>query len=248
MATGSFNLSMQQFLIDSVHGMNEQGYFYSQDFDLDLNSVSVVSPDSLKHLQAGRIRIITKDSLIEAENIHLFKTDNPGQLRTMSNKRQSLTFEFSLHKLYLTGLNHKKLFLEKILKANQIVIDNPSLSLKTTNNQQPEGPPELTQLLKTNKFVHTFEIGRCLVRKGALSYDGEEDRRASYFSLKDIEFAVVRAVVHIPEKGIHDGLIQFDSLQLKVFPLRAVIADSTYALEARSLEVHSYHQYHHQGN
>ena len=240
LATSRFDLSMQQFLIDSVHGMNEQGYFYSHDFDLDLHAVSVVSPDSLKHLQADRIHIATPDSLIEAENIHVFKSAGPLQVNFPSNRRQSITLEFSLRKLQLTGLNHKKLFLEKILKANQIVFDNPSLFLKTSNNQQPEGPPEETQLLKTNKFVRTFEIGRCLVRKGAFSYDGEEDRKASYFSLKDIEFALVNATVHIPEKGLHDGLIKFDSLQLKVFPLRAVIADSAYAMEARSLEVHSY--------
>ncbi|MCX6303692.1 MAG: DUF748 domain-containing protein [Bacteroidetes bacterium] len=240
LATSSFDLSMEDFLIDSVHGMNEQGYFYSRDFDLRLQSVSIVSPDSLKHLRADLVHIATRDSLIEAENIRVFKSAGPGQVSPGLNRRQSLALEFSLRKFQLTGLNHKKLFLEKILKANQIVLDNPSLYLKTSNNLQPEGPPEESRLLVADKFVRTFEIGRCLVRKGALSYDGGEDRKASYFSLKDIDFAVVGATVHIPEKGVHDGVIKFDSLRLKVFPLRAVIADSTYALEARSLEVHSY--------
>jgi len=239
-ASSSFDLSMQQFLIDSVHGMNEQGYFYSHDFDLDLHAVSVVSPDSLKYLQADRVHINTSDSLIEADNIRVFKTAGPLQYNAPSIRRKSITFEFSLRKLQLTGLNHKKLFLEKILKANQMVFDNPALFIKTSNNLQPEGPPEESRLLITDKFVHTFEIGRCLVRKGAFSYDGAEDRKATYFSLKDIDFAVMNANVHIPETGLHDGLIKFDSLQLKVIPLRAVIADSTYALEARSLEVHSY--------
>ncbi|MEI7500501.1 MAG: hypothetical protein WCK84_08620 [Bacteroidota bacterium] len=239
-ASAEFNLVMQDFLIDSVHGMNRQGYFYSRDFDLDLKSVSIFSPDSLKHLQAGSVHIVTKDSLIEAVNVRIFNSAKPLQFNSPLNKWQSLTFEFSLKKLYLTGLNHKKLFLEKTLKANQIVFDNPFLSLKTTDNQQSERTPEETQLIKTNKFVHFFEIGRCLVRKGAFSYDGEEDRKASYFFLKDIDFAVVNASVHIPERGLQNGLIKFDSIQLKVVPLRAVIADSSYALEARSLEVHSY--------
>ncbi|MEI7897122.1 MAG: hypothetical protein WCJ26_08805 [bacterium] len=240
LATSSFDLTMEQFLIDSVHGMNEQGYFYSRDFDLGLQSVSVVSPDSLEHLTAGGVRIITRDSLIEAENIRMYHTADPVIFNARAKRKHPVTVEFSLRRLQLTGLNHKKLFLEKILKASQIVLDNPSLSLKANNSLRPQGPPEETQLLKTEKFVRAFEIGRCLVRKGAFSYDGEEDRKATYFSLKDIEFSVVDAAVVIPDKGMHNGLIRFDSLQLKVIPLRAVIADSTYALEARSLEVNSY--------
>jgi hypothetical protein len=239
-ATSIFDLSMQQFLIDSVHGMNEQGYFYSHDFDLELQSVVVISPDSLKTLRADRIHVATIDSLIEAENIRVLNLARPLPDHSRSDGRSSMTFEFSLRKLHLTGLNHKKLFLEKILKANQIVLDRPSLFLKTSGSLQAGEPPEESQLIKTNKFVRTFEIGRCLVRKGAFSYDGEEDRKASYFSLRDIDFALVSAMIHIPEQGMHDGLIKFDSLQLKVIPLRAVIADSSYALEARSLEVHSY--------
>jgi hypothetical protein len=231
---------MQQFLIDSVHGMNEQGYFYSQDFNLDLHSFSVVSPDSMKYLQAGRVHIITQDSLIEAENIRVDQSAEPLVFNSRVKRLHPMTLAFTLRKLRLTGLNHKKLFLEKVLKASQIVLDDPALSVKANNSLRPAGPPEATQLLKNESFVHTFEIGHCLVRKGAFSYDGEEDRKASYFSLKDIEFSVVDATVQIPEPGIHEGLIKFDSLKLKVFPLRAVISDSTYALEARSLEVQSY--------
>jgi hypothetical protein len=240
LATSSFNLAMHQFLIDSVQRMNQQGYFYSRDFNLDLNAVSVISPDSLKYLQADRVMINTKDSLIEADNINIFETASPMRFISPAKKRQILSFEFSLHKLHLTGLNHKKLFLDKILKANQIVFDRPLLSLKTSGKKQSAGSTEETQLLKTTTFMHTFEIGHCIVRKGSFAYNREGDHRASFFSLKDIDFALVNAAVHIPDEGIHDGLIKFDSLQLKVIPLRAVIADSAYALEARSLEVHSY--------
>jgi len=239
-ATSSFDLSMQQFLIDSVHGMNEQGYFYSRDFDLALQSVSINSPDSLKKLQADRVRIITADSLIEADNIRFVKSADPVLFNARLKRRSSQDFEFSLTKLQLTGLNHKKLFLEKILKANEIILDHPSVFVKTGNSIRPAGPPEQAQLMQAQEYIHTYEIGRCLVKKGAFSYDGEGDRKATYFSLKDIEFTLTDATVHVPESGQHDGLIKFDSLRLKVIPLRAVIADSTYALEARSLEVHSY--------
>jgi len=240
LASSSFDLIMQQFLIDSVHGMNKQGYFYSSDFDLDLQSVLIVSPDNLKQLQAERVRIVTKDSLIEANNISMVKGASPLGNISHRNRRQSLNFEFSLQKLQLTGLNHKKLFIEKILKANTIIFEHPSLIMKTSNNDFQEGPITETQLLKTNKFIKTFEIGQCIVKKGAFSYNGDADRNASSFSLKDIDFEVIAANVQLPQKGIHVGSIKFDSINLNVLPLRAVIADGAYDLEAGSLKVNSY--------
>jgi len=240
LAAGSFDLTMHEFLIDSVHGMNQQGYFYSTDFDLDLRELSIVSSDSLSHLHSGRVHIATPDSMIEAEDIQFFKTADPLQFNTRPDKRQSLTFDFSLKKLQLTGLNHKKLFLEKVVKANSILLEYPALRLKSANNLRPEGPMQASQLLTTDNFIRTLEVGRCRVRKGSLFYDGQEDRKASYFSLKDIDFTLVNAGLQIPERGKGNGVIKFDSLQLKVFPLRAVMADSTYVVEAQSLEVHSY--------
>ena len=68
-ASGSFNLTMQHFLIDSVQGMNQQGYFYSKDFDLDIHTAALDSPDSLRHFRAEQIHIATVDSLIEAFNL-----------------------------------------------------------------------------------------------------------------------------------------------------------------------------------
>ena len=44
----------------------------------------------------------------------------------------------------------------------------------------------------------------------------------------------------MPDKGKYNGLIRFDSMQISVFPFRAVVADSTYLLECQRLEIHSY--------
>ncbi|MCX6277790.1 MAG: DUF748 domain-containing protein [Bacteroidetes bacterium] len=233
--SAGFNLTMHQFLIDSVHGMNSQGYFYSADFDLDLRLLAVVSTDSLRQFKADRIHIITADSLIEAENLQIIKTAAPSKPGI-----QSLSAVFSLDHLHLSGLNHKKLFLDKALIADLIILDNPQLRLKSEARIPFQGTKPITDTSGQNTFIRSFEIGRCIVNKGDFFYDGQEDRLASYFSMKDIDFSIVNARIKLPVKGNHDGMIRFDSLQLKVFPLRAVIADSTYSLEASSLDVRSY--------
>ncbi len=239
-AGARFDLDMQQFLIDSVHGLNQQGYFYSRDFSLDLRGVTLTSPDGMRHLKIWHAKVITTDSLIEAEEISFDKAGGPGYIAAGYEGRPPVSIDFTLQKLRLTGLNHRKLFLDKVLKANVISLEEPSLRLKTENNPLPEGPAEETALLHTDKFIRDFEVGRMVVRHGAFSYDGLENRKASYFSLKDVDFGLLNARVHLPLKDKKDGLISFDSLQLKVFPFRAVFADSNYALECRELDVHSY--------
>jgi hypothetical protein len=236
--SGTFDLLMKDFRIDSVTGMNQQGYFYSRDFDLDILSARFHSPDSLKQGQAERIHIATADSLIEAFNISFQKAASKEPLS--GKKMQSLDVSFSLKKLLLSGLNHKKLFLDKIVRANVILLEKPVLRVKAESEQKVgagtmHSGPEIAR-----DFIHRFEIGRMIVRQGSMSYDGYEDRVASYFSLRDVDFGVLNAVVNLPEKGQQEGLIRFDSLQLSVFPFRAVVADSTYAIECRSLDIHSY--------
>ena len=239
-ASGSFDLIMQGFRIDSLHGLNQEGFFYSRDFELDLQALKYNSPDNLYHFQADRVHIATPDSMIDATNVSFFKTVGPLHVETANDKLQSLTIDFFLNRLHLTGLDPKRLFLEKVLKANLIILENPSLRTKTENNPIPEGPTEFSNLRSPRDFIRSFEISRLMVKKGSFSYDGYEDRRASYFSLKDIDFALLNAMVKIPIKDVTPGMIRFDSLQLSVFPFRAVLSDSTYALQCQSLVVHSY--------
>ncbi len=238
LVSGNFNLTMNQFLIDSLHGMNQQGYFYSTDFDLDVRTLKVESSDSSKLFTVGSIHVNTSDSLIEAENLHVIRRTQNQDPAVAHAGNEGLSVDFVLKKLHLTGLNHKRLFLENVLKADLIILEDPNLRLRSGGKAERRAPVADTNIQR--EIIRSFEIGKCVVNKGTFSYDGTEDRRASYFSMKDIDFSIVNATVRLPEKGNHNGLIQFDSLQLKVFPLRAVLADSTYAFEVASLNVGSY--------
>ncbi len=238
--SAAFDLQMLVLQIDSAHGMNKQGYFYSRDFNLDVRSLSYRSPDSLNHFRSERLHIVTRDSLIEAWELHYMKTPKPFSGELQVETKPMLSIDFSLKKLYLTGLDHKKMFFEKTLKARDILFDSPGLILKTEKSVSDYPPVVGPVFKKQSDEIHRFEIASLKVRKGAFSYDGYEDRKSSYFSLKDIDFSVLGARVQIPSTKGGDGLIRFDSLQLSVFPFHAVVADSAYALECASLKVHSY--------
>lgn len=239
-ATSHFDLEMQQFLIDSAHGLNQQGYFYSRDFKLNMYSLALMSPDGLKQIKVKRLAVTTVDSLIEAEEISLRKMSGPVEIASNQNTQMPLEFDFYLKRIRLTGLNHRRLFLEKILMANTIILEQPILRLKTENNGSIDETTEETELIRPKKFIRDFEIGRLSVKQGSVSYDGLENRKATYFSFKDIDFNLINARVHVPEKGKRDGLIRFDSLQLRILPFRAVIADSNYAVECKEVDIHSY--------
>ena len=239
-ASSGFNLSMYDFVIDSVHGMNKQGYFYSRDFDLNLRSVSLASPDSLSLFRADSVHIVTRDSVITAYQVQLFKSPRPIFFNASSPKQQVFSIGFSLRQLSLSGLNHRKLFLEKILRANEIIVDDPAVVLKSQGVVHPIGPVEESSIMAGGDFIRTYEIGNCVIRQGDFSYDGQEDRKSTTFSLKDVDFTIKNALVHIPRKGMNDGKIRFDSLRLSVLPIKAVISDSAYMLEVKSLRFHSY--------
>lgn len=234
-----FDLSMQDFMIDSLHGMNQQGYFYSRDFDLNMRSVSFNSPDSLNRFEADSIHIVTKDSVITAYRLSFHKIPKPDTRAGLARKPQ-VTIGFNIRKLRLTGLNHRKLFLEKVLRANDIVVDNPSVQIKSELLQHHGALADSVLLPAPNEFIRTFEIGQLKVNKGGFSYNGHTDRKSTVFSLNDIDFTIQNGVINVPRKGVQEGLIRFDSLSLSVFPFRAVLADSSYQLEAERLKLHSY--------
>jgi len=239
-ASGSFDLIMQDFLMDSIHGMNREGYFYSRDFTLDVNTLSYELPDSSRRLGIEQLHMNTKDSLIEIHKCSFNKISNPLYTKSNLTKKPNIAYDFTFNNLRVSGLNHKKLFLEKVLKANTIILEKPGLWLETEEKSFPEKLSDETILSQTSMFPRSFEIGKLLVKGGALSYNGQEEQKATYFSLKDIDFGIINAVVHIPEKGKANGLIKFDSLELTAFPITIILADSTYALKCNRLRVHSY--------
>jgi hypothetical protein len=237
--SGHFNLSMFRFMIDSVHGMNQNGYFYSEDFDLNLRSVTVVSPDLTRQFHADTIRVITRDSLIEANHITILRS-NENKITAHAMGRLALKALVTIRKLHLAGLNHKKLFLDKQLSATSIVLEYPEVNL----NSFPRKAAEETEIVKDSsfapEFIRSFDIRRCAVQQGMMSYKSQEDELASYFSMKGIDFSIVNALLTLPGEGKPAGTFRFDSLQLSVLPLRAVLADSAYLLEAQSLKAGSY--------
>jgi len=239
-ASGSFDLTMRDFLMDSIHGMNRQGYFYSSDFTLDVNTFFYESPDSSRHLRIDRLYVSTADSLIEAYNCSFKKTTTLLSAENKKIKKPILDYDFTIKEFKGLGLNHKKLFLEKILKANTIILEKPNLRLEAGEESPQEIRTDDPIISRSFDFPRTFEIGRFLVKNGAFSFAGREKQKVTYFSLKDVDFGITDARIHIPEKGKTDGQIKFDSLQLSVFPINIILSDSTYALQSNSLRVYSY--------
>lgn len=238
--SGNFDLIMQDFIMDSIHGMNREGYFYSRDFTLDANELLFESPDSSRHLEVDRLHVNTEDSLIEIFDFSYNKLNNPRFIESRITKRSSVVYDFTFDELRVTGLNHKKLFLEKILKAKTIVLKKPGLWLEKEEKSYPDRAPRETISPGTSAFPRSFEIGKFTVQGGAFTYDGLDEQKVRYFSMDDLDFGIINAVIHIPERGKPDGLIRFDSLQLTVFPVQIILADSTYVLRCEKLRVHSY--------
>ena len=196
-SSGSFDLKMFDFVIDSTHGMNQQGYFYSRDFDLDVKSFTFCSPDNLKHIKVSRAHIATKDSLIEADSISFIRTLEPEAYEGLKKSNTSVTF--TVDNVFLQGLNHKKLFLEKVLQANLLMLMNPRISLKTGDPVKITPVPEDEGLAASQELVKFLKISKLYILKGDISFDALERTKSSYFKLKDIDFSVQTLFMKLPD-------------------------------------------------
>ena len=237
-SSGSFDLKMYDFLIDSVHGMNQQGYFYSKDFDFDLRSFTYISPDSLRRIKTSRVHIATRDSLIEADSIFFDRTREPetSEVRRKSN----VSMSFSLDNLFLQGLNHRKLFQDKILHANILMMNNPQLSLKAGDPVKVRKDQEDERIATSQGLVKFLDVSKLIILKGDLSFDGLERTKSSYFKLKDIDFSIQNLNMKLPDRGNMNGSMRFDSIGLSVKPLRMIVMDSAYEVSCDNISLNSY--------
>ena len=237
-SSGSFDLKMYDFVIDSVHGMNQQGYFYSKDFDLFFRSFSYISPDSLRQLKVNRLHLVTKDSLIEADSISYNRTREPETSEV--RRKSSVSLNFTLDKLFLQGLNHKKLFLEKVLQANLLILTNPNLSMKAGDPYKFKPGQEDARLSSSQALVKFLNVNRLIILKGDLSFDALERTKSNYFKLKDIDFSIQNLFMELPDRGKMNGSMRFDSIHLSVKPLRMIVMDSTYEVQCDNISFNSY--------
>ena len=237
-SSGSFNLKMYDFLIDSTHGMNQQGYFYSKDFDLDLRSFNYTSPDSLRQVNISRLHIATQDSLIESDSISFIRTMEP--LTSETRRKSNVSLKFTLDNLFLQGLNHKKLFLEKVLQANLVMLDNPQLNLKAGDPEVFKPGNEDDRLAVSQDLVRFLNISKLVILKGDLAFDGLERTKSSYFKLKDIDFSIQNLGLRLPGRGKMNGSMRFDSISLSVTPLKMIIMDSAYEVRCKNISLNSY--------
>lgn len=235
-ASGNFGLKMFDFLIDSVHGMNQQGYFYSRDFDFDVHSFVFTSPDSLRQLSVNNLHVATTDSIIHADGIRF---DHLHDSLQETNRKSNVAFTFTLDSLFLQGLNHKKLFLEKRVEANELVLENPELSLKSWDPLNT-GDLERQRKKAGQDVVKYLNIKKLYILKGDISFDGLERSKSSYFKLHDIDFSVQDLDMKLPDRGKRNGYIRFDSIGLSVRPLRMIVMDSAYEFRCDDIRIKNY--------
>lgn len=237
-ASGSFDLKMFDFVIDSTHGMNEQGYFYSKDFDFDVKSFTFCSPDHMKHINVSRAHIATKDSLIEADSISFERTNEPETHEGIKKSNASMTF--TVENVFLQGLNHKKLFLEKVLQANLLMLLNPQISVKAGDPVKVRPVSDDEGLAASQELVKFLNVSKLYILKGDISFDGLERTKSSYFKLKDIDFSVQNLFMKLPDRGKMNAAIRFDSIKLSVKPLRMIVMDSTYEILCDNISLNNY--------
>ncbi len=240
-ASGMFDLKLFDFEIDSTSRMNTKGYFYSQDFAFHLQQLALKRPDSLTHLQIQHLDFNTRDSLIHIQGLRFGRIPDMERMIHRPAGAAATSLAFRADDIRLVGLNHRRLFLEKILTASTLHVSRPVLQISSEHFSAPEQEDILPlSVAAPERFFYAIALRDLRVVDGEIDYDNTGGRREQSFNLKKVEFRVLNPFFEIPVAGVNPGKFSFDSLELSVKPLRAAIADSLYEIEIGSFSMHSY--------
>lgn len=227
LVSGLFDLQLFDFTIDSASKMNDQGYFYSREFNLAVNQLLFQKPDSSTRLTISSAHLVTRDSLIRIEGFSFIR-----------NSGGQKGFSFQTNRLMLVGLNHKKLFLEKVVSAGTLVLDHPKLDISASHFKAV--PDTLQQHLPSvNDFFRQINLKDLEIRKGDIRFEHAGKQSDQSFSLSQLDFVIRKPILELPA-GEMPGNFSFETLELYAKPLKAVLGDSAYQVEIGSLSMNSY--------
>jgi hypothetical protein len=239
-ASGLFSLILYSFLIDSVSGMNTQGYFYSRDFDFVLDGLHFQKPDGRVNLAAEHLHIKTIDSLIEIRNISFIKDDECISDSLIAKSSASLSFMINLDSIRVMGLNHRRLFLDRKLVANSIRIFRPVIHINSEFYQLRKSDTLQEVLPGLSSVLKEINLHRLDVREGHLDFLSLKKNREHSFSLDQLDFIIKEPRLVVPVPPSVPGAITFDSLLLWLAPFHGSAGDDGYFIQIGDLSMDSY--------
>ncbi len=135
----NINLSLNDFLLDSLSLKDTSRIFYSKDIDLSASEYELTLGDQLHRVRAGALNLSTRNKSVLVNDIQLYPLQTNTQLLMQKN-----TIEANCDSIRLDSFNFHKAFHQKRYEFQRINLFNPEVKLtqRMSNAQKKENENE----------------------------------------------------------------------------------------------------------
>ncbi len=228
---GNISLGLQNFLIDENTATESDRLFYATGFDIELNDYSMKSARDLHIFELGKLRISTKDSIIEIRKLSFYPKISKSVTEQMKLYGKNSLVNIYTDIVVMNNTDVKALLFDKTLTASNINIINPKIFLQKFQSATPRDSS------KISTFGRLFPFNESNETTDSEEIDSIAIDNASYKSVIASMLSAFIKTVDIQKFSIDSGYVHhtnYDSTgRMRTY------AESYFAGTIREIKLHT---------
>jgi len=225
----SLNVSINNFLIDSLSANDFERIFYSKGMTMTMLGFKTYLKDSIHTLDVDNLVISTEKQGVFAKNIQI-KSNN---LKRLYAKRNRVNFiDFSIASINIVGFDFNKYIHKDEINIEQIILAKSNVEITNFGNSKKEKADQSILDLFKN-YAQKVDIAKFVASNGKLVYNTEARDKKTYISAKYQTTVLGFSFTPYSDKLTKSAKVK--SVDAVVSSLVFNTADGIYSLQADSL-------------
>jgi hypothetical protein len=227
-----FDLRVLNINIDSNEWDDENVLMSNLDFDFTLLGFRYRSHDTMTNLSLGNLFVSTTKREISAKEIsyNAFRSGH-GFISSRSGKAAP-SIAVAADSFLLSGFDYLRYINNKELVASLVKLDNPSFNLQSLEEEKISKEKKRADFLESidKNVASLIKVNNFIITKGDIVIDRQRPGKRSFLSAGDFDLALKGFRIETEEYSDEAGLVQFDSLSVRLNKSRPFIFDSVYSI------------------
>ncbi len=223
------DFAMRKVYIGPDESKKQNQFFYAQDAIVDVFKVDLALADSVHWIYGEEVHLSSFDDAINIKGLNLRHeiVEDPEKNRTL--------FEIQVPELNINEANLKKIYNQKIMDIQEIVIRQPEILLKDV-----QGKTDVTTSFDlktiTQDFLEAIYVGRLEMQEGSVTVDNNLRVRQDSLSFGKLSFVLENFSLD-ESTGDSDARSNFlaEDLQLELDDYALKLADDLHVFTAAKL-------------
>ena len=227
-----FDLMVTNINIDSSEWDDENVLVSNLDFDFNLRGFSYRSHDTLTNVALGSLSVSTTRKEISARDISYTAYRSGHGFISKRSGRNAPSIAVAADSFLLSGFDYMRYITDKELVASMVRLDNPSFNLQSLEESKVSREKKRSDFLESidKNVASLIRVNNLIITKGDVLIDRQRPGKRNFLSAGDVDLNVRGFRIETEEYSDEAGLLQFDSLFLRLDKERPFIFDSVYSI------------------